>query len=344
MISRQTTAGLCAALALWLPGNPRVHGQSGPASRIVTVVPGPTLDAAILVGPSGQLYHPAGSLRWQRRTAGGVATDVAGATATPKGIFVGGSRAPVYRFEGGAWHAHPLTNRGRIAMSRGGHPVLAVGRHVYVWQKGRFQRITSADKPIIAIWASSPQRIYAATRTGQLRRYSRNRWNIIRHTIPAADQVWFLVGQPGKKLYAATRAGRVLEVGPTRARILASEPALEQLLLHTATVGKNGTLWLVGSRPATATDTAAGQASSTQLVLARLRKRRLELVEPIPALPRDARVTALLSAGDDALLVVTEGGLLQYRTAPRQWKSGTISFEVPAKTPVGSRVGPARTR
>lgn len=343
-------------MALLLAAVPAGAQPPGPAAtgppEVAAAAASP--DGAVLVGPSGQVYHPGEPGTWTRKALGGVAADIRGALVTPDGrIFAAGPRTPLYRFAGGAWHAHPLTNRGSVVVARGrSAPALAVGRHVYLWIHGSWKRMAHAPGEITALWAASPGRVYAATRNGELARLQSGRWSPIRHPLAPGDEVSLLVSAPHGPVYAIAMSGAVLAVSPTRAQLVPRADELASFEPHAAAVDASGTLWIAGLVPAppTSPDAPAPPASSTapaplpRAILAHVRDGRLRTVEPLPWVSPADRVTAIVSQGPGELLIATRRGVLRYRDTRGGWKSGTIGTAQAPRSPAGASAGPARTR
>ncbi len=141
MIARRAAVLVIAAAAV-APHRAQAQSSASPVDLVAALPPEPGAGAgaAILVGRSGELYHPVAPGRWQRRGAGGVSVELRGAVrAGPRSdqVLAVADETPPFRFDAGAWRAEPLTNRGAAALSATGPlPLLVVGRHVYSLEAG----------------------------------------------------------------------------------------------------------------------------------------------------------------------------------------------------------------
>ena len=352
------------ALATAAAGTTRAHGPA--AHDQVT--------QAVLIGPSGQIYDPdeATPGTWRRRAAGGVGTAVTGAVMTSDGtLFVGGARAPLFRFDAGTWHAHPLPNRGSSTLPADGAPAVAIGRHVYTWRNQRWTRLRSARDRITAIWAATDTRVYVATRGGDIQYTSPGGWRSIRHPLPPGDPVVLLTGRADEQLYALSRSGAVLRLGARNATALPRAPALSGFEPQAAATAPDGELWVAGvvtgppeapappgddpgaaaqapqETPQAAGAGAQGEGSAVtpaRAVLAHTAQGTLRLVEPLPPLASGERFTTLRVGPGGALLVATSAGFVHYKPqiaqaaerisgqdAAARWQKGALIRELPMR-------------
>lgn len=312
--------------------------QAAAGSGITAAASGQTVAQATLVGASGQVYGPQEPGTWTRTSLGGVAILVERAAMSPDGqLFVAGSQTPIYRFDQDTWHVQTLPNRGSVVMPTSGAMALAIDRHVYAWNQGSWKRVAGAESRVVALWAESKDRMYAALRSGVLVRLSGGTWTSIRHPLARGDAISLIVGWPGKRIYAIARSGAVLALASGRARLVARAQTLAELEPQAATVQADGTLWVAGmARVADSTEPA--------FVLARMQDSTLELVEPLSWIAPGDRVTLLLGDSSGAFLIATRRGLLRYREAHGAWKSGTMHTDLPASMRQEPALGPARTR
>ncbi|MCG8424946.1 MAG: hypothetical protein MJE77_44245 [Proteobacteria bacterium] len=285
---------------------------------------------------------------WQRQIPGGVAAEVIGAVRTPEGtIFVAGRRTPLFRLDSGVWHANPLPNRGRTIFSApGGAPVLAVGRHIYVWQSAMWRRLASTRTRVTAVWAEidrSGYRVVAATEAGKLMRIRGGSRQTIRHPLPVGDQVVALVGRAGKKTYAVARSGAVLELTSAAARLLAL-PSPAGFRVHAATVDSDGGLWLTGQPLADPSRLeTAGSASAAELVLVYGNHKVLTPMARLTDIDSQDRITVIHVMADGVLVLATKNGEVRLRSRDGTWQNGKVSSWLPRPAPSGDMVGPART-
>ena len=350
---------LCLAPAWAHADDAGANGVRSSGPSIGAAIPGATLAETILVGPSGQLYRPAGERRWQRSTAGGVAVDVHSAARLSSGrLMVAGKRSPLYRFESDAWHAHHLSQRGPVLLTAaGGVPILAVGRHLMQWRDGSWQRMAQSRGRLSAVWASSPDRVYAALTRGVLDKWNKGSWQRLQSPLAKGEAVVRFAGRPGRKLYAFSERGAVLDVGARRARAIPVAEELRGLEIHAATVARDGTLWVVGvtrpAQPATEADPAAPDPAvaptppaPARAVLARRPSRGnqpLALAEPLAGIDANDRISILLTDDTGSLLVATRAGRIHIRDDSGAWTQGQLAETLPTRTPAPS-ASPARTR
>lgn len=334
-----------------------------PAVSIVAAIDRGSVEQAILVGPSGQLYRPDGSGLWHRQVAGGVAADVRAALSpSPDQVFVAGERSPLYRLTQGRWDALHSTRRGRItAASDGGVPVLVVGRHLHIWRDGAWAAIAQARARVRAVWASSPTRVYVSLANGAMDKWSKGRW--IRTPTPSGSLLGDgrFVGRSGKKLFMLADTGAILEVGARRAVAVALAADLSGVLsAHAGAVDSAGDLWIVGtygpgagsaSADGTDAEPAATRDSDTaaeRMVLLHYpadgKGRALSLVEPLPMVDASDVVTVLVRDDAGAMLLCTRGGQVHVRSASGAWSPARIATAVPDKQFRSRSVRPARTR
>lgn len=295
----------------------------------------------VLIGPSGQIYDPVEATpgTWRRRTNGGVSAAVTGAVLTDEGaLFVSGARAPLFRFDAGAWHVHPLPNRGPSTLPTDGAPAAAIGAHVYTWRNQGWARLRSTRDPVTAIWAATDGRVYVATRAGTIQSTGPGGWRSIHHPLPADDPVVLLSGRAGKqqRVYAVARSGALLRLDAHSATPIPQAPELSGFAPQAAATAPDGELWVAGVLADTAGTTADDAASPARAVLAQTVQGTLRMVEPLPAPAPGERFAILRVGPGGALLVATSGGVVRYRIPGRSagqeaagWQIGTLIGELP---------------
>lgn len=319
---------------------------------------------AILVGSSGELYHPvaaaepdasgtaaepdasapAAAPQWQRRIAGGVSIDVAGAVRGPGGdIFVVGRRAPLFRFDParGAWYAHPLPNRGPSeACGPGGPTCISLGRHVYVPAGARWDRLGSAGDTINAVWASTGSRVYVATRDGGLARLDAGRRTDLTHPLAEGDVIIAFAGTPGRDLYALAASGTLLEVrGSSAQAITVPEDQVTELgvlEIHTLAPRAAGGVWLIA---------IAGPPENRQATLLHAEGTGLVRDQSLPDDLAGDRAVALRVDRAGAMLLVSRRGRAWVRPAGGTWTTAQVLGTLPEGAYRPSEAGaPAHTR
>ena len=305
--------------------------------------------APAFFGPSGEIYEAIdGEDTWRRRALGGVAARVRGVVrADSKRYFAAGSRTPLYRRERGIWYAHPLPNRGRAVLSTGGHAVaLGVGRHIYVFEDGEWDRRGRAPDDIAAIWAGDGERIYIATASGKLFRRDGENTSEIPHGLDDDVRVVSLIGRPGHELYAVSTQHDVLQVGPRRARKARIPSALRGARIDAAGYLPDGTPAVAAAIPAAIDEDDESEDSReeapSRVALATLRAGEMVALGWLPDLEPGDRVVAISSRGGAPALATARG-----RVVIRDgdgWRKGRVSAEPPERIGRARGSGPARSR
>ena len=276
----------------------------------------------VLVGPSGQLWEPDGSGTWTRRSAGGVAADVGGATrATGMGIVVAGRATPLYRREGDLWLSLRFGERGRTVVAAGPRAAVAVGRQVFIHSAGKWKRVGATVRPPLALWAGSDTKIYAASDTGVLRLAG---GGFVAH---APTPITGFGTGAGAAPWAIATDGGVLDVTTKRLHhpTAADGGAITAQLV---TVAADGTVWVLGR-------TATGAAALAQL------RKGAWTVAPSPPLAADDLPVVLAVDRAGSVLVATRAGAVHLGAADGTWKAGVLAEALPAARPGPA---PARTR
>ncbi len=347
---------LVATAALALSATP-ASPQRSPGYRVAVTAGVRTGDApvtaAILIGSAGQIYRPDGAGSWRRTALGGVSADLVGAIDDAGVLYGFGRATPLFRYDAGSWHVHPLPNRGPIGFATSGAPAIAIGRHVYLLSRHEFTRVTSLPaahrrgrdrRSLTAVWASDARRIYAAGSDGKLGRYDGKRWTNLPQPLPASDRITSLTGVAGKQLIAIAASGTLLEVGARRARPLTIAPELTGfravLACPDLAPAAGGAIWVVGTlpadpaptagpgAPAAPTDAGPPVAPARRWILTRAKGGRLERVDDLPA-PAGDRFTVLIGDPAGGLLLATRSGRVLVRGTDRAWTEGRVSGEPP---------------
>ena len=300
--------------------------------------------AATLVGRSGQIYAPAGDLTWRRTGPGGIAADVLAAARVPGRpgeIVAGGRRTPPFRQAGGTWRADVLTNRGSMALARGGAvPALAAGRHIYVMEKGAWVRRAAAPRPVRALWAASPTSLLVATSDGALARLEGARLTPLKAPLDKDETVELLLGASARAVYGRTSAGGWIRLDRAGAARMSPDQALEGFEEHAAGLDPAGALLLAGTLPA--------PGGGRRLVLARADGNRLLAWETPGALAERAerdRVAVVWShPSSGEILVASRSGAVALRARAGGWKTGRVNGALPARPGAAAGAGPARAR
>jgi hypothetical protein len=274
-------------------------GAEAAAAPKVAAVVGPEGDAdvrtAVLVGPSGQVYAGDGKGRWVRTLPGGIAADVTGAARVGTDLVVTGISTPMYRFDGSGWSAERVGQNGKTVLGRGPLAAVAVGKHVFVQNKGKWLRVGSAPGPVTALWASSTKKVFAVTAAGV-------------HALRGSDfqrtrgPVTAIVGASPWGI----SADGVVDVGSGR-----SVSAATGIV---AAAGGEGAPWLVTS----------DGASPLALV-----HKTVRVDTPIPA---GTAVAGLAADKAGNVVIVTAAGDVHVRTGDA-WSTGTLADELPPAKP-----------
>jgi hypothetical protein len=278
------------------------------AGPVAAVVADDDARRATLIGPSGQVWLGDGAGAWIRRKAGGVSADVAGATRIGDAIVVSGTETPMFRFDGERWTALRLGQSGKTILGRGPIGAVAIGRHVFVHHQNKWVRVGMAPPNPIAVWASSPKRVFVVTAAGT---HSLRGVNFVRTT----NRVDAIVGSApwgvtDSGLVDLSRGGRM--VVPARDIVAAAGSGTTAWAVAGAAGGKQQLIGVVGGKPKTIETPIAGGTA-------------------IAGIAADAggRVVIATTAGDVHLW------------SGEAWTTGKVTDELPAARP-GS--GPARTK
>ncbi|MCE9573575.1 MAG: hypothetical protein K8W52_10500, partial [Deltaproteobacteria bacterium] len=195
-----TIAALGVALALARPA--RAEDRV-----IAAIAPDPgDVRAAILVGPSGQVFEPSAT-GWHRPTAGGTAAAIAHVARQGGTLYALAATVPPFRWQGGAWHAVPLKGkrRGDAVPGSGPAPALAYGRAIVVATATGWLEVSGAPAAPTALWAASEREVWIAARGAIWRRRGSS---FTRVTTGAAltggDAPWRLDGDRARDLAAGT--------------------------------------------------------------------------------------------------------------------------------------------
>jgi hypothetical protein len=291
--------------------------------------------APTLVGKSGEMYEPSSEMLWQRSGAGGVSTDVQSIFKTnTDALFAVGSRAPLFRRNGGLWAAFPLGNKGRAAVSPGSLPIISVGRHIYQLSGSSWHRIASARGAVRALYAANANRFYVVTTKNQLFLGGRKSWQVLPIALPAGDQVRSLIGVPGKQTFALTVQHRLYSLHPKGARLLAMGPAFAGLEIH-AMGAVGGRLLLAGRQSA---------AKGGKTVLAELVKSKIKMVAPLWPLEPDDHFSLITADHNKGLLVGTHQGQVRVQDTDGKWRTGEVQLAPPGPPEDFSKSVPARSK
>src|SRR5690606_39366424 len=124
---------------------------------------------------------------------------------TPEGrVSAAGTSTPLYDLGDGAWHVHPVPNRGSLVLASGG-AALAVRSHVYTWTGADWKRATTLKSPVTALWAGPNGELVAATQSGDIARQGRSGWTTTPLALDSGDVVTRLVGRDAARLHAVSR-------------------------------------------------------------------------------------------------------------------------------------------
>ena len=281
--------------------------------------------AAVLIGPTGEVYQPGAPGTWTRRSGGGVAADVVGASAGLGELFVAGASTPLYRRRDGVWQAMRLGQRGAIVLGAGPLPAVAVGRHVFVQTRTGWTRVGQAPLPVTALWAA-PERDVVVAAGGVLWRLRGGSWQ--RLVKPAAPSA--IVGT------GAWASG----VGGTGPWALAGASAYDLARGRAVTARTPGAI-----AAATATRDAVWLlivSGAGPMVLERHGLAPGAAAEPPLAtpLPADASLAAMLVDASGRVLLATRAGAV-HLWADGAWTRPALVDELPAPR---RGAAPARSR
>lgn len=215
-------------------------------------------------------------------------------------------------------------------------PALAVGRHIYTWDKDAWIRRTAGPAKVTAVWAASGTSILVAGADGTLARFDRGRLTPVRTGLPPDDPIALLIGAAPNQVYGRTQGGawlRIDRAGTARVTLAQELTGFEE---QAAGLGPDGALWLAGS--------VAADAGARRTLLARADKNRLLAADALAA-PADGDRYAVVwgTAATGELLVATRAGVLRLRARDGTWTEGHVSGELPS-APVRRGAGPARAR
>jgi hypothetical protein len=333
-------------LAAASPQRGLADGPSRYPVDVIAALPpdaGAGLDSAVLVGRSGQLYHPVAAGRWQRRAAGGVAVDlVAAVRARPSSdeVIAVGADAPPFRFRADAWRAEPLANRGPALLSAAGPlAVLVIGRHVYTLEDGAWQRRVSASQRVTAAWAAGATALLVATGDGGLARWNGRRFTPVRGPLPADESIVALVGASPAAVFGRAESGAWIRIDRGGTALVGPAPELASFEEHAWGLGPDASLLLAGTVPA--------DSGARRPILARADRNRLVAAGDLPALAAGDRVAVVLGHSPTGeILIATRAGAVRVRDSRGSWREGSASGVLPAPPArSGARSGaPARTR
>ncbi len=286
------------------------------ADAIAALAPADDVRRAVVVGPSCQVWEPDGAGTWTRRAAGGCAADVHGAVLAGGSLVVVGRSVPLFRRDGGLWHALRLGERGRTVLGAGPRPSLAIGRLVFVWAGGTWKRVGRAPANVTALWAASDSQVLAVA-DGLLLHLAGGALTPVPGAPPppvvrfGGDRPWAITADGGAYDVTARRVHR-----PTRGG---------EALTISAIASTADTAWALGT-------TAAGWA------LARFHKGTWS-EEAAPPLAAGDAVVAIVVDRRGALLVATARGDLHLREPGQAWTAGTRALALPTGA---TGPGPAR--
>lgn len=285
--------------------------QADPLATATT--PADDVRRSILVGPSGQVWEPDGQGGWARTAGGGVAADVRGA-AVADTLVVAGKATPLYRREGDAWFGLRLGERGKTQIGDGPRAAVAIGKQIFVWTRGTWTRVATADRPVVALWAESERKVYVATDRAVFRLAGKK---LVSH---APLTVVALVGAAP---LAITAAGEVRELSARTPLAPTADGA--PVTPERATSSADGTPWILG------------HAGADRVLVRRTRggwERR-----PAPPLGPDDSVVHLAVDSAGRVIVATAAGGVLLAAEDGTWTRGTLTTRLAPGQP---GPGPAR--
>jgi hypothetical protein len=266
----------------------------------------------ILVGPSGQVWEPDGLGGWTRTAGGGVAADVRGAIVVDD-LIVAGAATPLYRRRDDGWYGLRLGERGRTVLGTGPRAAVAIGRQIFVHDRGAWTRVATADRNVVALWATSERKLYVATDRAIFRLAGKK---LVSH-LPIAATAF-----AGATPLALTADGAVHDV-TTRAALAPTADG-QPVIVEAAATAADGTPWLVGR-------------IATERVLVRRTRAGWER-RPAPPLG-DEPVVELAIDRAGRVIIVTAAGAVHLAGEDGTWTRGTLTTRLPSPKP---GPGPAR--
>jgi hypothetical protein len=336
---RRLAIALAIGLELAAPRAIRAERAAFPVEVVAAIAPEGGKGNPVLVGRSGQLYVAGADRIWRRRGGGGVSADVRAAVRSPTRpaeVIAAGDQAPLFRFAGSAWNADLVGNRGPTTLARGGGvPALAIGRHVYTFDKDAWVRRVSAGKVVTALWADGPKLILVATGDGALARWDGKRLTPIKTGLVAGDPLVLLVGSQPRQVFGRSKGGRWIRVSGTAAASVALDRALDGFDEQAAGVASDGALLLAGTLPA--------PGGGRKAVLARGGDSRVAPWQDLWALADGDRFAVVFAQGGE-LLVASRAGSVRVRSAAGAWSEGRVVGDLPPAGARARRVAPARAR
>jgi hypothetical protein len=320
MNAARAAAVLCL-LAAPLLAAPRAI--AGPAIAAAALPDGGDVNAAILVGPSGEVYEPAAPGTWSRRSGGGIAADVLSAAAAGGELFAIGRTTPLYRRRAGVWQAVRLGQRGAVIWGSGPTPALAVGRHVFLLSRTGWTRVGQAPPAVTAVWATGERDVLVAA-SGALWRLRGSGFA----RLPRPATATGVFGEAPWALVAgfAFDLTRLRPVLPLTTGAVAAAAAAGDAVWFLIALPTGAFVLERHPRPAAGARPPPGPRPSIQLTAV-----------PVAA---GALVTGLLVDRIGRALIVTRDGAVHV-WADGAWTAGVVGDALP---PPRTGAGPARTR
>jgi hypothetical protein len=297
-----------ALVALCLAAAPAA--ASPPVIAAIAAPPGDAR-AAIAIGPAGEAYVPDGKGAWLRRAGIGLADDVIDA-ARAGDVAIAGVKAgapyelvPAAPHQPGGWSVMNLGLHPKAVLGRGPRAVAAVGKTVFVLERGKAVKLADAPGVITAL-AASAKGVVVETDLG-LARLDGAKWKPLakapKHVVALLDAKWALVDHGVVELDSG-------KVTPWPAGF----HPLAEVAIDGAVIGASAHE-LVTIRPAAITRDPIGQA----------------LASPIVGLAADrsGRVLIATRAGQLALRVNGTWSAGELRTEPAAEHVGSPPAEQP---------------
>ena len=297
------------AFALALAGTGAAHAD--PLAAATT--PADDVRRTILVGPSGQVWDPDGQGGWTRTAGGGVAAEVRGALVVDD-LVIAGKATPFYRRDAGVWYGLRLGERGKTVVGTGARPAVAIGKQIFVWNKGSWTRLGTADRAVVALWAASDRKVFVATDRAVLR---------LAGTKLVTHQPLAALTFAGPTPVALTADGVVHDL-TTRAALAPTSDGVPVVAERVA-APPDGTPWILGR-------------AGADRVLVRRTRAGWE-GRPPPPLSTDDLVVHLAVDPAGRAVIVTAGGAVLLAAEDGTWTRGTLTTSLPLGKP---GPGPAR--
>ncbi len=125
-------------------------------------------DPMILLGQYGEVITLDEKGQATQKIRGTIGHQIFAGLFHQDALYAFPSHTPIFQWDGSAWHANPLPNRGKITVAQCCTVAFAVGRHVYASDAKGWVRIASAPHTIAALATLNNQKLAIATTKGKV--------------------------------------------------------------------------------------------------------------------------------------------------------------------------------